>query len=243
MVRDLDQIVQAARERLAQAFGPRLHRVVLYGSAARGQMQPGSDLDLMVVLAGPVSGPEDGERADRAIYPIQDWDHPIHAMTVSREAFDAEEFAIYRNAKREGLGVAIKEGPMVQEAVELWAKVFRAIKSSRLLEPEDPDGSASRSYYAAFYAVSAWLALKGETYRKHTQVEAAVHRDLVKAGLWPEELGSAYSQLLKLRTIGDYGQKERQHVSPEEARWAVEHAQRIARAIADLGGGELKWSD
>lgn len=43
-----------ARARLADLYGDRLARVVLYGSYARGDARPDSDVDLLVVLEGEV---------------------------------------------------------------------------------------------------------------------------------------------------------------------------------------------
>lgn len=45
-----------------------------------------------------------------------------------------------------------------------------------------PEASASRAYYAAFHAVCAVLALRGESFKKHPAVRGALHRDLIKAG-------------------------------------------------------------
>jgi len=95
--------------------------------------------------------------------------------------------------------------------------------------PVSPDAAASRAYYAAFYAVSALFALSDRTFSKHSAVEAAVHRDLVKSGKWPAELGKDYSQLVGLRETGDYGGG--QHVSAKDAKDAVEKARRIVQAI------------
>lgn len=72
--------------------------------------------------------------------------------------------------------------------------------------------------------------LDDKIHYKHTAVEAAVHRDLVKAGVMSIEFGRDYSTLVRLRIVGDYGVS--QHVSLEEAREAVECAARILKAIA-----------
>ena len=50
-------------------------------------------------------------------------------------------------------------------------------------------------------------------------LEAAVHRDLVKPGIWPKELGAGFSRLAEARSTADYGQAE--HVCPEEAAEAT----------------------
>ena len=41
-----------AKDRLVALYGDRLDRVVLYGSYARGDAHPGSDVDVLVVLRG-----------------------------------------------------------------------------------------------------------------------------------------------------------------------------------------------
>jgi uncharacterized protein (UPF0332 family) len=118
---------------------------------------------------------------------------------------------------------------MNKEAAEFWSRAIKTLQSARLLSQTDPDSCASRSYYAAFYAVSALFAIRGQTYSKHSAVESAVHRDLVRPGHWPKELGAAYSSLLALRATGDYGGLE--HVSESEAEEAIQAVQRILQAV------------
>lgn len=95
-----------------------------------------------------------------------------------------------------------------------------------------PDAAASRAYYAAFFAVSAWFASQGHEFRKHTQLEAAVHRDLVHAGLWSTALGRDYRLLATLRTLGDYGGDR--HVAADEIDDAITAAGRIVAAVREL---------
>jgi uncharacterized protein (UPF0332 family) len=115
------------------------------------------------------------------------------------------------------------------EVQDEWSRALRALRTAQALVGEDPDAAASRAYYAAFHAVSALLALQGQSFRKHTAVERAVHRDLVKTGRWPPEVGAAFSWLANLRYTGDYGGET--HVQTSEALEAVEKATLILEAV------------
>ncbi len=98
-----DKIRREIRSRLEAAFRDRLQGVLLFGSAARGDVHRESDLDLMVLLEEPVCLGKDLETIVDALYPIQlTIEAPIHAMPVSTRTFEAGEFSIYRNALREG---------------------------------------------------------------------------------------------------------------------------------------------
>jgi uncharacterized protein (UPF0332 family) len=120
---------------------------------------------------------------------------------------------------------------MNEDTLALWNRALRSYKTASNLIVEDPDASASRAYYAAFYAVSALFALQGKTFKRHRAVEAAVHRNLVNAGTWPVELGATFSWLVRMRNTGDYGRGI--HVSADEAKEAVEKADRILKAVRD----------
>lgn len=57
-----EQLIQDVVTRIAEVTRPRL--IILFGSAARGEMGPNSDLDLLVV----VDGPAHRRRLAQAIY-------------------------------------------------------------------------------------------------------------------------------------------------------------------------------
>lgn len=118
---------------------------------------------------------------------------------------------------------------MSPEASDLWKRAKDSLAAAEALRELSPDSCASRAYYAAFYAVSALFAQERRTFKKHSSMEAALHKDLVHTGRWPVELGKEYSHLLTLRITGDYGGGK--HVSPDEAREAIEEAKRILHAV------------
>jgi len=92
------------RSRLEAAFHDRLRSVLLFGSEARGDAGEGSDVDLLVLLEGPVRLGQDLEAIVEALYPLQmELDSPIHALPVPAETFEAVEDSLYRDVKREGI--------------------------------------------------------------------------------------------------------------------------------------------
>ncbi len=126
---------------------------------------------------------------------------------------------------------------MSHESQDLWARAVEALGVAQREAALSPDASASRAYYAAFHAVSALFATRGESFRRHSAVEAAVHRDLVRTGDLSKELGAAYSALLRLREVGDYGGAR--HVRADQAREAVGDARKILAAVSELKPDEF----
>lgn len=112
-----------------------------------------------------------------------------------------------------------------------WQRAQRAIKSASTLIESDPESAVSRAYYAAFHALTALFAVRGQSFNKHAALRAALHKDLINTGQWPVELGKEYDFLMDLREISDYGGVDR--VSDQNARRAVEAAKRIIAACQD----------
>jgi uncharacterized protein (UPF0332 family) len=113
-----------------------------------------------------------------------------------------------------------------------WNRAIDALRDADLLLANGGfDGAASRAYYAAFHAVTALFALDGRIFTKHAGLEAAVHRDLVKDGKWPSELGRDFSFCVELRGVGDYGTEVR--VDAKQATDAIASARRILVAVRD----------
>jgi predicted nucleotidyltransferase len=99
-----EEVLAEVRPRLERTFGARLKGVILYGSRARGTADETSDLDLLVVLAEPVHLGVDLETIVRALYPLQlRVEGSVHALPVSDAAFELAEYALYREAKQDGI--------------------------------------------------------------------------------------------------------------------------------------------
>lgn len=62
----------------------------------------------------------------------------------------------------------------------------------------------NRSYYAAFYAVKAMLALEEKDFKRHKDVVAYFNKTYVATGILPREIGRKIARLQQKREKSDY---------------------------------------
>jgi predicted nucleotidyltransferase len=99
-VLDNETLLQEVRRRLMEAIRPQ--RIVVFGSRARGDARPDSDLDLMVVAD------IDGSLAERSRVvhtPLIDLDVPIDLVV-----YTPQEYARFREWRSSVAGIADREG-------------------------------------------------------------------------------------------------------------------------------------
>jgi predicted nucleotidyltransferase len=94
------------RRILQRLYGPRLQRLVLFGSQARGDANQESDVDVLVVLEGQVSAAEEIERTGQAATELS-LKHGIalSCVFVSADRFVRENSPLLLNVRREGVRV------------------------------------------------------------------------------------------------------------------------------------------
>ena len=90
----------------------------------------------------------------------------------------------------------------------------------------------NRLYYACFYAVSALLLTKNFSTSKHGYLRSLMHREFVKTGQIPKELGKHFDLLFNNRLKGDYGDFARFKVEDvsgwlEGTQTFIDHAERL----------------
>ena len=90
----------------------------------------------------------------------------------------------------------------------------------------------NRLYYACFYAVSALLLTKGFSTSKHGYLRSLMHREFVKTGVIPAELGAYFDLLFNNRLKGDYADFIR--FKAEDVVGWLEQTQEFVRHIEGL---------
>lgn len=100
------ELLAEIKSRLQRCHGPRLRGVILYGSEARGQAGPDSDVDVLVLLDEPISYARDLETNIDALYPLAlELGRRISPKPVSPEHYENYDCPLYRAVHEEGISV------------------------------------------------------------------------------------------------------------------------------------------
>lgn len=103
---ELKTILVELRQHLEELYGEQLVKIVLFGSQARGDARPDSDIDVLIVLANPFNYSNEIERTSKFIADLC----LKHNTLVSRAFVEQRHFwrknsAFMRNVRREGLAI------------------------------------------------------------------------------------------------------------------------------------------
>ena len=106
MSKIIRKIMSDLRGRLERIYGDRMAKILLYGSHSRGQAAEGSDIDVLVVLAGPVNA---SEEISRTIVDVSELslacDVVISCLFVSREEYERGQSPLMLNVRNEGVPI------------------------------------------------------------------------------------------------------------------------------------------
>lgn len=106
MAPQLETILRELRRRLQDLYGDRLVRIILFGSQARGDAEPGSDIDVMVVLRGTVSPGREIARTGGITAEISlKYDVVVSTLFISSSRFARERSPLLLNIRREGIAL------------------------------------------------------------------------------------------------------------------------------------------
>ena len=99
-------ILRELRPELERAYGDRLQRVCLYGSYARNQATDDSDIDVAIVLRGPVNRAEERHRMGDVASAISLQHNCLLTLFfLSDEEYRNPPYAVHRHIVREGVDV------------------------------------------------------------------------------------------------------------------------------------------
>ena len=98
-------LLDELRDRLSHAYAGRLNAVVLFGSEARGQAGPESDIDLIVVLDGLMGDyGEELERGLNAVYPVAlRLGRRVSVKPLARQEYEHGDTPLLREVRRSGV--------------------------------------------------------------------------------------------------------------------------------------------
>jgi uncharacterized protein (UPF0332 family)/predicted nucleotidyltransferase len=207
-----EPVVARFRERVLEAFGGHVERIVLFGARARGDEHAQSDWDLAVFFDHAPTEPEQRALSDLTSAVQREFDGRVQSMARSGQAWLAtDELAC--NIRDHGRVVhGPTEIPVIERPVLQHARVALG-KAERFagLSSETPDdrfeGVIHGAYYAMFHAArAALLAVDGAASTNHGRVvetfKPMVRRRRLAGG---RDHAVALEAAFELRMKADYG--------------------------------------
>jgi predicted nucleotidyltransferase len=103
---DTRSITVRLKESLESLYGSRLCRLILYGSQVRGDADPYSDIDVLVVLKGPVAPGDEITRTGGIVADLSlQIGKVITCVFMDEERFLHRAGPLLRNIRREGVAI------------------------------------------------------------------------------------------------------------------------------------------
>lgn len=225
--------------RLEKEYADQVRDVILFGSKARGDGHPESDIDLLVVLEKPTK--EQTDRVYDITYDIL-LDRGIDLATITfsqEEAIRKQELGtpLMRNVAEEGIiimgeAIVVGEGKPQEVARDFLDSAKRRLHSTTvLIEAGEYRDSVSRAYYAFLDAADGALAARRITPKSHAGTISLFGLHF-KAGLVDEKYSAWFKKIYKDRLDADY--KRDRVFTEEEAREALEQATEFVETVEKL---------
>ena len=99
-------VLAEVRRHFEKVYGDRLVQLVLFGSQARGDAAEGSDIDLLVVLKGPVVSAQEIERNSEFRSALcLNHDVVLSLLYMDEDRYLTKQGPLLRNIQREGVPV------------------------------------------------------------------------------------------------------------------------------------------
>ena len=102
----VETVLAELRQSLERLYGDRLVHLILYGSRAREDAEPDSDIDVMVVLKGPVIPGREIDRTSEIRSSLSlKYEVLVSCVYMPEERYRAEQSSLLINVRREGIRI------------------------------------------------------------------------------------------------------------------------------------------
>ncbi|OYD13903.1 hypothetical protein CH333_09605 [candidate division WOR-3 bacterium JGI_Cruoil_03_44_89] len=96
----------------------------------------------------------------------------------------------------------------------------------------------NRLYYSVFYSVLALLRTENLMSSKHSGVRAMFHKEFVRKGIVPPELGKFYDEMFEFRQRGDY--EDFVEFEKEKVSYCLEKVEEFVEFISKIVKNKTK---
>ena len=247
-------VAEEFARRVVSTLGEQVESVILYGSVARGDAGPESDIDILVVgedkrrlndVANQIAsdlGREGGFTSSISPFEIERDElanlKRLGSPFIRNVLKDGQ--ALYVNEASDGIHNLLRLEDMPTECspeyiAKQLAKAEEALAAAEyLLEGGYLQAVANRAYYAMFYAaLAALMQSGGELPRTHGGVKNQFGLRYVTTGIFDSELAGTLQDTYELRRMNDY---ELYTSTEDEVEQAVQNAQAFVAEIKRVTG-------
>ncbi len=122
---------------------------------------------------------------------------------------------------------------MEEKIDALLNKAQKFLRSAAVLfELEDFDSSASRAYFAMFYAAQALLLNETQAFSSKQGIRSSFIQQFVRNGPLPQRAGEAFERAAEHQEVGDYGYDFA--VTEEQAEYVLSESEAFVNSITNL---------
>lgn len=102
----MEVILHALHREIARLLGDRLEQILLFGSQARGEARPDSDIDILVIVRGECDTADLIRRTSSIVAALSlRYDVVISRAFVSQERYEQEQSPFLLNVRRERVAI------------------------------------------------------------------------------------------------------------------------------------------
>ncbi|HIK09121.1 MAG TPA: nucleotidyltransferase domain-containing protein [Oscillatoriaceae cyanobacterium M33_DOE_052] len=104
MDQKIEEIVKKTSQEIKNIYGNQLDRIILFGSQARGDARPDSDIDVLIVLKNSFNYFQESQRISEPIAELcLEYNVLISCAFATLQKYQEYDSGFFRNIRREGV--------------------------------------------------------------------------------------------------------------------------------------------